>query len=335
MNEILRKLIRGEAFSIEESTHIFSLLTSEEIPDLQKSAFLAGLTVRGETVDEMAGFALSMKKAATPFPVNADSVVDTCGTGGDGSGSFNISTATALLCAAAGIKVVKHGNRSVSSRSGSADVLEALKIKIDKSPKNSKRELEELGFTFLFAQKYHPSMKTIAPVRKSLGVKTVFNLLGPLTNPANPAMQLIGAYSLHAAEMIARVAQLLGHERTFVIHDSSGWDEATPASDFHLFDVRKDSIKKKKLSANDIGMEKCALEDLKGGDSSHNAQMIEEIFQGGKGPPRDTVILNSSLVFLLTEKESEFKKAASAAAKVIDSGMALELLKNLRRFNGA
>ncbi len=335
MNEILRKLIRGEVFSKEESAHIFSLLTSEEIPDLQKSAFLAGLTVRGETVDEMAGFAISMKKSATPFPVNVHPVVDTCGTGGDESSSFNISTATALLSAAAGIRVAKHGNRSVSSQSGSADVLEALKIKIDKSPENSKRELEELGFTFLFAQKYHPSMKTIAPVRKSLGVKTVFNLLGPLTNPANPAMQLIGAYSLRAAQMIARVAQLLGYERTFVIHDTSGWDEATPAADFHLFDVRNGSINRRKLSAKDFGVENCSLEDLKGGDSSHNAKMIEEIFQGEKGPPRDTVILNSSLVFLLTEREKELKKAASEAARVIDSGKALEFLKNLRRFNDA
>ncbi|MEW5805981.1 MAG: anthranilate phosphoribosyltransferase [Acidobacteriota bacterium] len=335
MKEFLQKLMRGETFSREESAHIFLRLTSPEVSDLQKSAFLAALTMRGETVDEMAGFALAMRQAAIHFPgplhSDSESIVDTCGTGGDGSGSFNISTATALLCAAAGIRVAKHGNRSVSSKSGSADVLEALKVRIDRTPEDSCRELEESGFTFLFAQKYHQAMKVIAPVRGSLGVKTIFNLLGPLTNPARPDKQLIGTFSVDAAEKIAHVCRFIGLRHAFIVHSVSGWDEATPADDFYIFEVRENSVRRLKKSGVDFGIRKCAAEELKGGDAVRNAAIIEEIFNGKRSPQRDSVILNSALVFLLAGKKSDPKSAASAAAQIIDSGKARDLLELLRK----
>jgi anthranilate phosphoribosyltransferase len=251
--------------------------------------------------------------------------VDTCGTGGDGAGTFNISTAAALLVAACGVPVVKHGNRSVTSRSGSADVIEALGLSFTQpgTALNS-------SFSFLFAPQYHPALTRIGPIRKALGVRTVFNLVGPLANPARPEFQLVGVAVRERMPDVARALQGLGRKRAFVVHGEPGLDEATPAGRFTVVDVRPEAITAADFTAADFGLPACSLESLRGGDAAENALIIESILDGKAGPCRDTVVLNAALTLMLTGAAKSPRQAAERVAVALESGRARQFVETLR-----
>jgi anthranilate phosphoribosyltransferase len=259
--------------------------------------------------------------------------VDTVGTGGDGSGSLNISTGTGLLAAAAGARVVKHGNRSVSSKSGSADVLESLGMPVPLDEAASIAALEALNFTFLFAPAFHPAMKAIMPVRGALGVRTVFNILGPLANPAAPPFMLIGAFSRDMAKLMADTLSGMDIERAFVVHGEPGWDEATPAGDFVLFDVTPGAVKASTRTPEDYAMRRCAPAELKGGDAAHNAAELARVMTGeDDGPHRDALVMGASLVLELTGDAADLTEGVKMAADTIDSGRAGRFLDDFRRY---
>ncbi|MCL4169306.1 UNVERIFIED_CONTAM: hypothetical protein GTU68_060546, partial [Idotea baltica] len=269
--------------------------------DLQPAlagALLAGLRAKGETANEIRGFAMAMRELALhPTIPDGAPMVDTVGTGGDGSGSLNLSTGTGLLAAACGSRVVKHGNRSVSSRSGSADMLECLGMPLPLHENEAVACLQATGFTFLFAPAYHPAMKAVVPIRGALSVRTVFNVLGPLTNPAAPPFQLIGAYSKETAKLMADTLSGMPLERAFVVHGEPGWDEATPAGDFWLYDVRPGKVTESRRSPEDYGLQRCQPKDLEGGDADFNASELQRVFSGeDQGAHRDALLMGTSLV---------------------------------------
>ena len=262
---LLNDLLDGTSLSEQQAHDFMRDLADGEMPAALAGAFLAGLRAKGETADEIRGFANAMRELAIhPQIPDGQPTVDTVGTGGDGSGSLNLSTGTGLLAAACGARVVKHGNRSISSKSGSADMLESLGMTLPLDEAAAVACLEATGFTFLFAPAYHPAMKAVVPVRGALGVRTVFNMLGPLVNPAAPPYQLIGAWSADAAHLMADALAGMPIERAFVVHGEPGWDEATPAGDFILFDVRPGEVTEARRSPEDYGMARCAPEDLAG-----------------------------------------------------------------------
>ena len=256
---LLDTLLDGESLSEQQAHDFMCDLAEGDMPAALAGAFLAGLRAKGETADEIRGFATAMRKLALhPEIPDGAPTVDTVGTGGDGSGSLNLSTGTGLLAAACGARVVKHGNRSISSKSGSADMLESLGMTLPLDEQAAVACLEATGFTFLFAPAYHPAMKAVVPVRGALGVRTVFNMLGPLTNPAAPPYQLIGAWSVDAARLMADALAGMPIERAFVVHGEPGWDEATPAGEFVLFDVTPGNVKEARRTPEDYGIERCA-----------------------------------------------------------------------------
>ncbi|HNP37909.1 MAG TPA: anthranilate phosphoribosyltransferase, partial [Woeseiaceae bacterium] len=280
-SQLLDRLLDGENLSEAEAHDLMLRLAEGGVPAALAGALLAGLRAKGETADEVRGFATAMRVLALhpKIPPGAPTV-DTVGTGGDGSGSLNLSTGTGLLAAAAGARVVKHGNRSVSSRSGSADMLECLGMPLPLDEQQAVACLEATGFTFLFAPAYHPAMKAVVPVRGALAVRTVFNMLGPLTNPAAPPYQLIGAWSPDAARLMAETLAGMPLERAFVVHGAPGWDEASPAGDFVLYDVRPGTVQETVRTPEDYGLARCAPADLAGGEAEHNARELQRVFHG-------------------------------------------------------
>jgi anthranilate phosphoribosyltransferase len=261
--------------------------------------------------------------------------VDIVGTGGDGSGSLNLSTGSALLAAACGLQVVKHGNRSISSRSGSADALEALGLPIPLDEKEAGRSLAALGFTFLFAPHYHPAMKNIGPVRGALGVRTVFNILGPLANPAAPPFNVIGAFSEEMAEVMAQTLSGMDAERSFVIHGSPGWDEATPVGPFLCFDVRPGMVQRSVRDPADLGLARCSVEDLLGGEAEENGERLVAALGGGDTQAhRDALTLGAALALEVTGTEPDAQRAVERAHQSLQDGSATEFLSRLREFGG-
>jgi anthranilate phosphoribosyltransferase len=257
-------------------------------------------------------------------------VVDTCGTGGDGSGSLNLSTAAALICAAAGARVVKHGNRSISSRSGSADVLESLNIPITLGPIAGASALDEHRFVFLFAPLYHPAMKHVMPIRRAMGVRTVFNMLGPLSNPALPAHQVVGAFSLDAAEKMAAALSGLGLERAFVVHGALGWDEATPIGPYHLFDVRDGKVSASLREPLDVGIPRCTAADLAGGDAQTNATALSAMLRGEPGPHQDAGCLSAGLALEVCGMAANHREGVDMARQALVDGRGSALLDGLQ-----
>ncbi len=329
--QLLETLLSGEALSEDQAAQVMTLMTLAEVPAATKGAMLAALRTRGETADEVRGFARAMRDAARVPDIPRDGIlVDTCGTGGDGSDSINISTAASLVAAAGGAGVVKHGNRSISSRSGSADVLEALGVTLSPDPDSAAALFRRAGWTFLFAPNFHPAMKEVMPVRRALGVRTVFNMLGPLTNPARPPFQLLGAFSEHAAELMAGALAGLGVERGFVVHGAPHWDEATPMGPFVRFDVRGGTVAREVIDpAQAYGIARCSAGELAGGDASFNAAALTSVFRGERGPHRDAIVLNAALVFELTGLSGPGRDATRHAEHTIDSGAVLGLLERL------
>ena len=331
---LLDRLLNGEHLDEEEAAAMMRDMATGDMEPALAGALLAGLRAKGETADEIRGFATAMRALAVhPAIPDGKPAVDTVGTGGDGSGSLNISTGTGLLAAAAGARVVKHGNRSVSSKSGSADVLESLGMPVPLDEAASIAALEALDFTFLFAPAFHPAMKAIMPVRGALGVRTVFNILGPLANPAAPPYMLIGAFSKEMARLMADTLSGMDIERAFVVHGDPGWDEATPAGDFILYDVTRGAVNASTRSPEDYGMSRCSPDDLKGGDAAHNAAELARVLNGeDKGPHRDALVMGTSLVLEVTGAASDLSEGVEMAANTIDSGKASRFLETFRHY---
>ena len=334
---LLDRLLDGESLDESEAHAVMHELAGGEMAPAMAGALLAGLRAKGETADEIRGFAQAMRELAIkPAIPGGAPTVDTVGTGGDGSGSLNLSTGTGLLAAAAGARVVKHGNRSVSSKSGSADMLECLGMPLPLDGPAAVGCLEATGFTFLFAPGYHPAMKAVVPVRGALGVRTVFNMLGPLTNPATPPYMLIGAWSPAAAKLMADTLSGMALERAFVVHGEPGWDEATPVGEFLLYDVRPGSVEETRRTPEDYGLARCAPEDLAGGDAQHNAAELRRVFEGDdKGAHRDALLMGTSLVLEVKGDATSPTDGVALAAAAIDDGRAASLLAKLREhFDG-
>ena len=334
LNRLLDELLGGRALTEAEAGELLVALTDPTTPGPLAGALLAALRAKGETATEIRGLAGAMRRLARdPGLGEEDALTDVVGTGGDGSGSLNLSTGAALLAAACGVPVVKHGNRAVSSKSGSADTLEALGLPLPLDEAAAPRCLEQTGFTFLFAPYYHPAMKTVAQVRAAMGVRTVFNILGPLTNPARPPFSLIGAFSPAMAELMAESLSGTPLTRAFVVHGEPGWDEATPCGPFLLFDVRPGRVTRHERDPADLGLARCRPEDLAGGDSRHNAERLRAVLQGREGGPhRDALVLGAALVLELTGRCATPAEALAAAGAAIDDGRAARLLERIVEF---
>jgi anthranilate phosphoribosyltransferase len=332
--DTLEKLLSRRDLDETESEALLLQLTDPTGSPAMAGAILAALRAKGVVAEEVRGFARGMRRLARRPQVPRDlRAIDVVGTGGDSSGSLNISTGTALLTAACGVPVLKHGNRSISSRAGSADVLEALGLKVPLDEKEAADCLAACNFTFLFAPHYHPAMKTVAPVRAALGVRTIFNVLGPLTNPATPPFHLIGAFSLEIARLIADTMSGLEMERTFVVHGSDGWDEPTPIGPFTLFDVRPGSVEMQVRHPSDYGLQTCTPDGLAGGDPTHNARALEAVLNGqDRGPHRDCLLLGAALALEVAGRVSTPHEGVDVAAAAIDGGKARAVLHAIRSF---
>ena len=330
----LERLLNRENLPEAEAGELLVALTDPAMAPAMAGALLAALRSKGLTADEVRGFASAMRRLARrPTLPPGPPAIDIVGTGGDASGSFNLSTGASLLVAALGVRVVKHGNRSVSSRSGSADLLECLGLPLPLDERLAGECLTATGFTFLFAPHYHPAMKEVAPVRRALGVRTVFNLLGPLTNPAAPPFGLIGAYSRDAARLMAETLAGMPIERMFVVHGEPGWDEPTPCGPFELYDVTPGRVERTERDPLHYGLARCAAQELAGADAAHNAAALRAVFAGlDRGPHRDALVLNAALALEVTGTVTEPLAAVHAAADALDRGDGVRLLERLAAF---
>ncbi len=331
-SQLLDGLLNGNNLEDGQAYDLMQQFAAGELDPAFAGAMLAGLRAKGEVAEEIRGFARAMRELAVhPEVPDGSPTIDVVGTGGDGSGSLNISTGTGLLAAAAGMRVVKHGNRSISSKSGSADMLERFGMPLPLDKDAAVDCLQATGFTFLFAPGYHPAMKSVMPVRMAMGVRTVFNILGPLTNPARTPYQLIGAFSKDMAKLMAEALSGLDIERAFVVHGEPGWDEATPAGDFVLYDVKPGEVTELQRSPEDYGIARCAPEDLAGGDAEHNANELARVFAGeDKGPHRDALLMGVSLMLENQGLVSDPKEGVEQAAAAIDDGRAEAFLGKLK-----
>jgi anthranilate phosphoribosyltransferase len=327
-------LLEHRALGTSEARELLVGLTDPQVPPALAGALLAAIRAKGITAEELRGFALGMRSLGRRPQIEPGlAAVDIVGTGGDKSGSFNISTGASLLTAAAGLPVVKHGNRSVSSKAGSADVLEALGLKLPLDETRAAECLAATGFTFLFAPHYHPAMKAIGPVRAAMGVRTVFNILGPLSNPAEPPFHVIGAFNEATARLMADALAGMPLTRAFVVHGSGGWDEPTPLGPFLLLDVRPGQVTEQRRDPRDYGMPLCTEEALRGADALHNAAAMTRVLRGEeRGAHRDALVLSAALALEVAGRADTPAAAAAMAAAAIDDGRASNLLARLAVF---
>lgn len=330
--ELLAKVLAGVDLEEREAEAVMEEIMEGRVSDAQIGAMLTALRLKGETAEEITGFARVMQRRATPIHSIHPVLLDTCGTGGDGANTFNISTAAALVLAGAGAKVAKHGNRSVSSRCGSADVLEALGVKVDLSPQELSACLDQVGIAFLFAPALHHGMKRVAKPRRELGFRTIFNILGPLTNPARVKAQVIGVFNSQLVEVVARVMIQLGVKRGFVVHGAGGLDEVSPLGVTKICELRNGWLKSYTLNIEDFGMKPASLADLAGGGPHFNAQIIKELLRGKPGPKRDAVLINAALGLMAVDLADDIVGGVKLAAKSIDEGKAYAKLEELIRF---
>ncbi|MBX3352347.1 MAG: anthranilate phosphoribosyltransferase [Phycisphaeraceae bacterium] len=332
LSATLDQLLRRESLSEAQASDLLRALATEDIEPAIAGALLAALRAKGETPEEVRGFARAMRDLAVRPALPEDlrsRACDLVGTGGDGSHTFNVSTGAALLAAACGLPVVKHGNRSISSKSGAADLLEQLGLPVPLRDGSQGECLTRTNFCFLFAPAYHPAAARVAPVRRALGVRTVFNMLGPLTNPAQPPFGVIGAFSLDAARLMADAISGLPIERVFVVHGAPAWDEPTPVGEFHLFDVRPGRVRHEARDPSTVGLSRCAEADLKGGDSSHNADALRRVFHGEKSAHRDAVCLSCALALEASGVANSLREGIDIARSSLDDGRAARLLDTL------
>ena len=331
--ELLERLLEGADLTQPQAERLLGLLTQADTSAALIGAVLAALRAKGAVADEVRGFAEAMRRLARqPDLPESVRAIDIVGTGGDRSGSLNISTGTALLTAACGLPVVKHGNRSVSSRDGSADVLEALGLPMPLGERAVGECLARCGFTFLFAPHYHPATQAVAAARRALGVRTVFNILGPLTNPAHPPLRLIGAFSLEVAALMADTLAGMRIERGFVIHGAEGWDEPTPVGPFTVFDVRPGRVTRETRAPEDYGLRRCPPAALIGGDARHNAEALRAVLSGrSHGAQRDCLLLGTALALEVAGESADPRAAMDRAREAIDGGAAGRILDTLTR----
>ena len=329
--DLLDRLLERRDLTQPEAEELLGILTDPGTSSAMAGAILAAMRSKGVVADEVRGFAQAMRRLARrPSIPGGLPAVDVVGTGGDSSGSLNISTGTALLTAACGVPVVKHGNRSISSRAGSADVLQQLGLALPLDEALVGKYLAACNFTFLFAPHYHPATKAVAAVRAALGVRTIFNILGPLTNPAEPPFHVIGAFSLEVADLIARTLAGMQMRRAFVVHGAQGWDEPTPVGPFVVFDVRPGHVERQTRSPEDYGLRRCEPAGLAGGDAQHNARALRAVLEGGeRGPHRDCLLLGAALALEVTGQASSPREAIERAAAAIDTGAAGRVLEAL------
>jgi anthranilate phosphoribosyltransferase len=332
-----------ESLTREEARAVMTEIFSGSATDAQIAGLLVALHMKGETVEEIVGFAEAIRATAEPLPLHEhsaidvsgtgrDALVDTCGTGGDASGTFNISTATAFVVAGVGVRVAKHGNRSLSSRCGSADVMEALGVKISLPTAVLATCLEEVGMVFLFAPAMHSAMKYVQPARRELRLRTVFNLLGPLTNPARASAQVVGVYSVELVETLAEALSMLGLHRALVVHGLDGLDEITITGPTRIAEVREGNVRTYEVTPEEFGIKRARLEDISGGDAEANAAIIRDILAGTKSPRRNVVLLNAAAALVAAGRADHLGNALPLAADSIDSGAAAAKLKALVEF---
>jgi anthranilate phosphoribosyltransferase len=327
--EAIKRVVGGEHLGRDEMYRIFGDVMDGKTSDVQKSAFLVALRMKGETAEEITGAAIAMRERVTPLDVDRDSLVDTCGTGGDGRGTFNISTLAALVAAAAGARVAKHGNRAVSSSCGSADVLSALGVHIDLDAPRMSQVLRRTGISFLFAPKLHPAMGAVAGVRREIGVRTIFNLLGPLTNPAFAKRQVLGVYADHLVDVIARVLLALGAEHALVVHSRDGLDEISVSAPTHVCEVRNGELRAFDLTPADLGLPVHDIRSLAGGDAAENARIAHAVLGGEEGARRDVVIANAGAALYVAGSASTLTAGVEMAREAILSGAARAKLDEL------
>ncbi len=333
---LIEKLRRQEDLTTAEAAAAMASIMRGEAAPAQIAGLLVGLAMKGERPSELVGLAQTMRANAVAVPAQPGPVFDTCGTGGDRSGSFNISTASAIVMAACGTRVAKHGNRSVSSQCGSADVLEALGVNIQATPEVAAQCLGEVGIAFFFAPTFHPAMRHAAQARKDLGVRTAFNLLGPLTNPARPTRQIVGVPRPDLTELIARSLALLGSERAWVVHGADGLDELSTTGYTKVSECRNNAVQTFYVHPADFGLAKATPESLKGGDAATNATIVRAVLTGTKGAPRDVVLLNTGAALFIAGQADTVRAGVAQAAAAIDSQAAARVLEQLIRVsNGA
>ena len=323
---LIEKLMRRENLTVDEAAEAMAAIMSGTTTPAQMSALLVGLTMKGERPAEIVGLARTMRANAVALSKRFDDVFDTCGTGGDRSGTFNISSAAALVAAAAGLRIAKHGNRSVSSQCGSADLYEALGVNVAADVAVVERSLAEVGIAFFFAPTFHPSMRHVAPVRRELGVRTAFNLLGPLTNPAGARRQLVGVPHSELTDLIARALLLLGSERAWVVHGADGIDEMSTTGYTKVSECRDGAVSTFYVHPSDFGLPKAERQDLVGGDAAANAAILREILAGQKGPHRDVTLLNAGAALFIAGRAPSVREGIARAADAIDSGAARDTL---------
>jgi anthranilate phosphoribosyltransferase len=333
-----------QSLSRDEARAVMIEVLTGQCTDAQIGALLVALHMKSETVEEIVGFAEAIRAAATPLELHQDrtldvsgterdALVDTCGTGGDTSGTFNISTATAFVVAGAGVRVAKHGNRSVTSKCGSADVMEALGVNINLPPARIAACLEEVGIAFLFAPAMHSAMKYVQPARRELRLRTVFNLLGPLTNPARATCQVVGVYSADLVEKLAEALSMLGLHRALVVHGSDGLDEITITGPTRVGEVREGQVRSYEITPEEFGLQRATLEDISGGDAALNATLIRDVLSGNKSARRDVVLLNAAAALVAAGRADHLRDAVPLAASAIDFGAALKKLESLIAFS--
>jgi anthranilate phosphoribosyltransferase len=329
VRELLNRVIDGGSLDADEAAGLMSRMMDEELTPIQLGAFLVALRAKGETPDEVVGFARTMRSRARPLEIEG-ALADTCGTGGDGRGTFNISTAAALIVASCGQPVAKHGNRAASGRCGSADVLEALGVDVALPPEGVARCIDQARMGFLFAPAFHPAMRFAAVPRRELGVRTVFNLLGPLTNPARPRYQLLGVSSSDLLDLMAQALLKLDVEAALVVHSCDGTDEINVAGPTMVREVRAGAVRAYEVSPEDFGVARAEADAVRGGDPEVNSAILRRILEGQQGPPRDAAVMNAGAALYVAGHADGFQTGAQRAAQAVDSGAALETLERLR-----
>lgn len=335
LKKAISKIVEGKNLCEHEAMEAMGLIMDGEATQAQIGSFITALCQKGETIEEITGCAKAMRKKALRINPAVDYFIDTCGTGGDGSDTFNISTACAIVASAGGVVVAKHGNRSVSSRSGSADVLEALGINIFLSPEKVKKCIDQAGIGFMYAPVFHSAMKYAAGPRKELGIRTIFNILGPLTNPANAKGQVMGVFNNNLTEALAQVLLKLNVERALVVNGKDGMDEITITKETKVSEVRDGRVISYEISPEEFNLHRCTMDDIKGGDACTNAEIILSVFNGDKGPKRDVVLINTAAALYAGKIVNSIYEGVEAARDIIDSGLAMKKLYELREFTNS
>lgn len=326
-NPILEKVIAGKDLTEQEMMTYLSEIMSGEKSEAEIASFLTALKIKGESVSEIVAGAKVLREKAAPIDMGAIETLDTCGTGGDSTGTYNISTAVAIVSAAAGVPVVKHGNRSVSSKCGCADVLEATGVKIDLTPDQVKACVNDIGIGFLFAPTFHSAMRFVGPTRKNLGFRTIFNILGPLANPANATAQVVGVFDERLTQVFGQVLKALGLKHVMVVHGKDGLDEITTTDETIVTELKDGELRTYTIKPEDFGIARAQMSDLVGGETELNAQILKEVLGGAKGPKRDILLLNAGAALYVADKVDNIQAGIDLAAKVIDEGLAIAKLE--------